>query len=170
MDLELFKTMLSYDHESGKFFWRGENCYSRVRGKTAGAVSKVKSGKKYIKIAIRGEVFLAHRLAWFFNYGEFPAGQIDHINGDGTDNRILNLRVVSPSENMKNQKLRSTNKSGRCGVSFCNQRGLWVASITVDRKSILLGRFSEKSDAIKARVDAEKKYNFHENHGTIRSI
>lgn len=98
--------------------------------------------------------------------GTIPDGyQVDHINGIRSDNRIENLRIVKNSENSKNQKRKSTNKSGMTGVSWDTQTQRWRAHITVNGKMISLGRYIHKLDALTARKNAEIKYNFHENHG-----
>lgn len=88
-----------------------------------------------------------------------PDDYVDHINRNRLDNRKCNLRLCTQQENMRNVGLRSDNKSGVKGVHFCKTRRKWVAQIKVDlNKYLLLGRFLDFDDAIKAREDAEKKY------------
>lgn len=84
--------------------------------------------------------------------------RIDHINHNTLDNRKCNLREVTNAENLRNGKLRKTNKSGVVGVFFDKTRNKWIASITVDYKNIYLGRYDCIEDAIKARKEAEEKY------------
>jgi len=122
----------------------------------------------YIRLRIKRKLYSAHRLAWLYFYCHYPKNQIDHINGIRTDNRIENLRDVTHQENHRNEKLRSTNKSGRVGVFLCKERSKWLASITVDGKQISLGYFKELEDAIASREKAEEKYMFHINHGRLR--
>lgn len=83
---------------------------------------------------------------------------IDHINHNTLDNRKLNLRIVTKSQNGMNQRRRNTNKSGITGVTWCDKRNKWRAHIVVDRKQKHLGRFTLKKDAINARVKAEDRY------------
>jgi len=64
----------------------------------------------YIIIMVSGLSFVAHRVAWFINYGTWPTGVIDHINHDRSDNRIINLRDVSPTENARNKVKRGHSK------------------------------------------------------------
>jgi len=97
--------------------------------------------------------------------GKLIDGQIDHINGDRCDNRLLNLRVVSPQVNAMNRSNRSDNTSGCLGVCWHPSTQKWRARIKVMGKQKSLGLFAEKIDAICARKDAEKKYGFHRNHG-----
>lgn len=103
---------------------------------------------------IDGKNYLAHRLAWFYVYGEWPKNQIDHINRIKTDNRIFNLRDVDNSTNQHNNALRKHNTSGTTGVMNCKSRNCWGAQIYVNNKRIYLGIYKTKEDAILAR----KKY------------
>lgn len=92
-----------------------------------------------------------HRIVMRAQPGQF----VDHINKDRSDNRKQNLRCCCRSENARNRGLYSTNTSGVTGVFYDRERGKWVASITYDHKRKLLGRFTSKDDAIKARLDKE---------------
>ncbi len=96
--------------------------------------------------------------------------QIDHINGDGMDNRWINLRAVTHLENCKNVKLLSSNKSGCAGVSYQKDKDRWRAEIYDNNKRIYLGSFKDKQDAINARNIANIKYGYHKNHGSIRDL
>jgi hypothetical protein len=87
-----------------------------------------------------------------------PDDYVDHINGNRLDNRRANLRICTQSENMRNQGLRSNNKSGTPGIHFCKTRRRWVAQIKVNGKQRLLGRFLDRQDALAARLAGEEKY------------
>jgi HNH endonuclease/AP2 domain len=99
--------------------------------------------------------------------GHLPTLEIDHINGDRDDNRWINLRQVTASVNMKNLPLPRTNKSGTPGVIWHKRDEKWQASIKVDRRTVHLGYFESKQDAIAARKVAERQYGFHPNHGRL---
>src|SRR5690606_18776525 len=116
---------LSYDAETGVLTWRPrpreefterrhQLCWNaRYAGKAAGC----ETAGNYQAVAIDGIIYLAHRIAWAIATGEDPASNdIDHINGDGLDNRLANLRSVSHSINHRNRRLQSNNKSGHTGV------------------------------------------------------
>lgn len=158
------KKRLCYDPKTG-IFTRLVRCGNQAGGKVAGTPHK----KGYISIgfSLAGvkKIYLAHRLAWLYVFGEMPDGQIDHINGDKTDNRIENLRVVNHLENHKNTKLHSRNKSGLSGVWFHGQNKNWCAEIKVNNKKIGLGSHSGFFDACCARKSAERRFGFHMNHG-----
>lgn len=85
------KELLRYDCETGEF--------TRIKARQGFAVGPVKGfldRDGYRRTKVDYKVYLQHRLAWFYEYGEWPAGVIDHINRDRTDNRIANMRDVSP--------------------------------------------------------------------------
>lgn len=126
------------------------------------------NGKKYLRTTIGNKQFLAHRIAWFIYYGEWPSKHIDHINGNGIDNRINNLREVSCSENQKNRRLSSNNKTGLTGVFF--NKNAFVAQIKSNGNQYYLGRFSNFFDACCARKSADNKFKFHPNHGSVRDL
>ena len=91
--------------------------------------------------------------------------QVDHINGDGLDNRKVNLRIVTNKTNGMNTAKSINNTSGCIGVSLIKSTGKWEANIKVDYKKIHLGTYSCFEEACAARKEAETLYGFHENHG-----
>ena len=114
--------------------------------------------------AIWGRQYKAHRVIWAMARGYWP-NQIDHINHNRSDNRIVNLRSVTQQENGRNQSLASDNTSGRVGVRWFKAAKKWRAQIVVDGEGKWLGDFDDIKEAISARKEAEKKYGFHNNHG-----
>jgi hypothetical protein len=89
-----------------------------------------------------------------------PAGvSIDHINGDGLDNRKENLRVCSTAENSRNRtRIASHNKSGVTGVSYVKDRDKWLAQISVNGKHKFLGYHDTVEQAARVRRIAEHVY------------
>lgn len=156
------KRIVLYKHDEGSF----------VRIKQTSSRSPVGASpcfkrNGYFVIRFKGRKYMAHILAWLYHYGEWPSGEIDHINHNRLDNRISNLRVVSRAENGRNQSICSRNKSGVCGVYMNKSMGKWHAQIRVDGKAIHIGYFDDINDAAAARKKAEEKYGFHENHGNM---
>ena len=87
-----------------------------------------------------------------------PNGIVDHINHNTLDNRKDNLRVTTNSNNLRNGTIRTNNKTGVKGVSYCKERKKYVASIKVNYKTINLGRFDTLEEAKKKREEAEILY------------
>ena len=114
---------------------------------------------------IQGRPYLAHRVLWAMTHGEWPDGDIDHINGDRLDNRLANLRCVSRVENHHNRRLLKGSKSGAPGVQWHRHTGKWIARIKVNYRSHYLGVFDELDAAKAARKAAEAEFGFHPNHG-----
>jgi len=119
----------------------------------------------YKQIQLHNNRYYVHRLAWLLSTGAWPKDQIDHINGVRDDNRIINLRVVSIAGNQRNATKRVDNTSGVTGVYWSNRKKKWSAQIMVDQKYIYLGTFDDFNEAVKTRIDAESKHDFHVNHG-----
>ena len=84
--------------------------------------------------------------------------EVDHINGNPSDNRLSNLRLVTRRQNCLNHRRSKRNSSGRTGVSWANKGKKWIATIQIGLTTIPLGRFEKKEDAIVARDKAEKEY------------
>jgi len=152
------KERLEYNAETGVLTWKKKGHGVSV-GNQAGGVRS--DGYVCIKLDYRG--YLAHRIIWLWVYGEFPDGEIDHINHNREDNRLENLRVVSTQGNAKNRSRAAINTSGVTGVSWNKKEKKWMSYIQRRR----LGSYVDFFEAVCIRKSAEKKYNFHENHGKV---
>jgi hypothetical protein len=157
---QMLKDILRYDENTGFFYHRRIRKGVTEVNQKAGVVDN-----GYVKIRINGKSYRAHRLVWLYTYGEFPKDQIDHINHDRSDNRIINLRVVNNAENSRNKVMLDSNTSGVTGVYLDKNRMKWCAHIGIDGKKKHIGYYGNFDDAVEARKKAEKKYKFHENHG-----
>jgi len=156
------RDLLEYNYETGVFRRKQRTSKRIYIGDVAGYLDK--SGYVYIKLL--SEPWAAHRLAWLYVYGQFPCFQIDHINHKKSDNRIINLRDVTNSDNQKNSTLRKSNRSGFPGVFWNKNTNKWNASIMSQGKRFHLGSFDNKEDAVLSRKEAEIKHLFHANHGS----
>ena len=146
---ERLHELLSYDLETGIFKWKRQR--SVPPGKKAGCPSD----NGYIQIKVDSRRRQAHRLAWLYVHGRWPADQIDHINGVRDDNRIANLREANHAENQQNQKLRADNVSKQPGVYWDKKNQRWHAQIKVNKRTFSLGRYTIFADAVAARVKAK---------------
>lgn len=159
------KEVLHYCPETGVFTWLNVR-----KGQTAGYLIRKQEGKHYLQIRIRKDRYLVHRLAFLYMTGSFPDGQVDHINGCGTDNRWSNLRDVPSIDNTRNRRLPCTNKSGVIGVRWSASANRWLAQISDKGKQIHLGSFCCKEDAVAARKTAELELGYHPSHGDKRPL
>ena len=151
---EIVKSLLHYDPLTGLFIRKERTANTTRVGNFAGG----KDAYGYVQVSVCGKLIKAHRLAWFYMTGDWPPEDIDHINGDRSDNRWSNLRLASRSENLMNTTVRSDNSSGYKGVGWAKRERLWRAYINIDGKTQSLGYFKELDEAIEARKDAEVKY------------
>lgn len=111
-----------------------------------------------MEIGINGRSYLAHRLAWLFVHGQWPDAEIDHKNGDRTDNRLCNLRCVTRQHNLMNQRRpRSNNTTGYLGVCVDRERGAFQARVQVSGRAHHLGRFDTPEAAHAAYVAAKRR-------------
>lgn len=158
MNAEDLKKVLEYNRETGEFRWVTGNGRNVSSGQIAG--SKTKQG--YIRICIgpqkQAKRYMAHRLAWLYEYGVMPSKHIDHINRNKDDNRIANLREVNSAENRHNCEKQENNTSGVKGVYWHKKTGKWQSNIMVNGKRISLGYFDNQNDAAFVRRQAEKLY------------
>ncbi len=161
---ERLKELFTYDAITGVLS-RLVATSNRVKiGDIVGSIDS----KGYWRVGVDGHSYRAHRLAWLYTHGEFPPDQIDHIDGDKLNNRIANLRPVSMQENQRNERLSKNNTSGIIGVTWSRCAKKWVSQITVSRKNIYLGCYKDLELASFVRKEAEIKYGFHPNHGSIK--
>jgi len=153
MNIDVLNSLLRYESDTGLIYWIAKG-KGKIKKKAAGTM--LQSG--YLGICIGPKRWQAHRLAWALHHGLWPKEQIDHINGNRTDNRICNLREATNAQNGKNLGVSKSNKSGVKGVSWEKYTGRWKASIRVNGLSISIGRFDTIEQAAFARQQAEQKH------------
>ena len=153
--------LLRCDFETGVCYWK-KGTTNRV------CVAGTKTSNGYIRIEVNGREYGAHRVVWLLKTGAWPSKEIDHIDGDRSNNRFENLRDTDHRGNTRNAALRSDNTSGTTGVCWASHHKRWYAYISDNNgKQIVLGYFVNKDDAIAARKAAETEYGYHKNHGRI---
>jgi hypothetical protein len=159
---EELKKLMKYNPDNGHFTRLTHSKTSKARiGDIYGSVNKTRG---YISMRIEGKLEEGHRLAWLYMTGSFSTLQIDHINGNRADNRWLNLREVTKTDNRKNSKIASSNTSGITGVTWVHKLNKWILRINDNGKRITIGYYTDLEEAKVARELAKKEYNYGPNH------
>jgi len=163
---EYVLSVLDYTADSGKFIWKNRPKYhfknarshsvwnKRYAGKEAGCLQKT----GYIAMSLDNVKVYAHRIVFLLENGEWPENQVDHINGNRSDNRRSNLRLATRNQNQHNRSARLDNKLGIKGVCKHKQCNRYQAKIWVNSKCIHLGLFETQEEAKEAYRVAALKY------------
>lgn len=146
LSADALRQILTYDPVTGELRWTAEG----RRRRRSDAVGTLVNGRLMIRVA--GKLRLAHRLAWLLHYGKWPTFELDHINGNPTDNRIVNLRDVPHAANQRNHKARRVLVG-----AIPNRDGTWRAAVHQYGGSEDLGKvFSTPEEANAAWAEARK--------------
>jgi len=157
MNADYVKSRLEYDPETGIFRWRpievnrkqDKAWNTKYAGTRAGCIS---SGNHRV-IGLDGTVFYAQRLAWLMVHGEWPKGEILHLNGKPADNRLRNLRDVSHKVITNNRK----NSTGLPeGIFYNNGRSFFMAFLPWGSKQKYLGQFEKVETAVWVIAEAKR--------------
>ena len=177
------KEYFTYEQETGYLIWNkrdlsdfqdnraGKSWNSKYAGKRVGGISKSKKDNtSYFKttVVVNGDIIplTVHRIVWFLSYGKWPEGLIDHMDGNGLNNRLDNLRDVTSTNNGRNSKLISTNTTGVSGVNWNKRDEKWFATKSVGGKSGYLKCSKDFFEVVCARKSWEyAEGNFTERHG-----
>lgn len=146
VNLQKIFDVLSYNPDSGEFIWV-KPTNSKLVGKPAGYIDK---STGYVRIYVDGQKHYAHRLAIAFLTGALPTSQVDHKDGNRSNNKAKNLRSATCAENQHNRKA--------VGAYLHKQSGKWVSQIRVNYDQIYLGIFNTRDEARNAYLNAKKKY------------
>lgn len=136
--------LFDYEPATGKFTRRSSVNNYQPAGTIAGTIGRL----GYITIRVDKKAYMAHRLAWLYYHGEWPAHEIDHINRVKTDNRISNLRVATRAENVRNH--------GRISV-LSRPNGKFTTKIRIDGRQVYLGIFDTADAARDAYVATSRR-------------
>lgn len=163
---EQLRPYFRYNQETGKLFrlneqtgkWIEQNSVCKERGYVWVRLHRCMSSRSSAKVTAQ------RIIACLMGY---PDSTPDHINGIGSDNRLVNLRFVEERDNNVNKAMPSNNTSGQQGVVWHARDKKWLARISDGKKRIELGRFDNYDDAVAKRKAAELAYGYHENHGRL---
>lgn len=174
---EQLRQLLRYEPDTGKIFWRErtpdlfrdgarksartacKQWNTRHAGKEALACIDANGYRHGTALSIS---MAAHRVIWAIHYGEWPQDEIDHKDGDRSNNRIGNLRAATSALNKMNRALRRDNKTGTPGITWHHREKRWRARIGSHKS---LGYFLTKDEAVAARRKAERELGYSARHG-----
>ncbi len=159
LDIQTLRRVLDYNPETGVFTRTARLAQCHQVGDRADYEVTSSKLKGYRRVGLFNERYLAHRLAWFHFYGEWPGKMIDHINGEKGDNRIANLRDVSAQTNLQNKRrCRPSNVSGLLGAVWNPPTKTWRARIQTGKTFVHIGMFNTAQEAHEAYVKAKRIY------------
>jgi hypothetical protein len=145
--LEYFK------YADGKLFWKKTDTNRCKIGDEVGFFDEL--GYRKVNFKYRKEA--VHRLIFLMHYGYLPR-EIDHADGNPSNNRIENLRAASINENRQNTKLRKDNSSGLKGITWDKSRNKWLVRVNCNKKTVYQGRFDDLELAELVAIEARDKY------------
>jgi len=171
--LAYLRECFNYDPVNGELIWKhrprhhfrtlsGMKTFNtRDAGTVAGAYHSSRT-RDYKRLKINGTAYVVHRVIWALHHGDIldESLEIDHINQDGRDNRIENLRLVPRSLNQRNAKLRQDNTTGISGITI-KKNGKYQVRIATDvNKRKTIGTFIDFFEACCVRKSAELRYGY----------
>lgn len=140
--------LFHYDRKKGLLFWKNHETHAtfiKIQGREVGHLDTTHG---YIVVSIRRNVFKVHRLILFLETGEWPE-QVDHIDGNRSNNHYSNLRSSNLRMNMQNRKI---HRDGRLvGAIYHKQNKKWISQISLNNKRFYLGSF-------KTEIEAHERY------------
>lgn len=155
LDARRLRDILDYDRETGVFRWKVMLAHRRKPGDIAGSRTH-----GYVEIGINNKSYRAHHLAWLYVTGEWPSADIDHKDGDRSNNAFQNLREATNQKNAQNRHWVSSRKTTTeyLGVTWNKQRQCWMAQIrTKDGRNLNLGLYDDDYQAHLAYLHAKRE-------------
>ena len=171
LDAKFLHECFTLDQVTGELTWKARPDHhfkdvsyaKRWRGRWEGKIAGTPQNAGYVctklTVGARKYSLLNHHIIWFMLGGTIPEGmEIDHINRDRTDNSVVNLRLVSRSENVKNTPARCNNKLGEKNIwKIGKKTSPYVVQISCDKKRVHIGSFKTLEEAIVARDAAQRE-------------
>jgi len=156
-----------FEIKDGKIFYRPRTMTRGRPSVLAGVEAGCDSGHGYRRISYKKKKYYAHQLVFLMIHGYIPA-LIDHIDGNGCNNDIANLRECDKAKNNHNSKMPVSNKSGVKNVFWRNQINKWQCVLVVNKKRIYCGTFDDLELAELVAYEAREKYHGKfANHGVV---
>ncbi len=149
LSVEFIRAILDYDPIKGVLRWKKRPDISTRADRKNGHVAGFKNKDGHLVIQIQKRRYPAHRLIWVLVYGHWPNNDIDHIDGNRSNNKLANLRAATRRENLRNMGKKPFNKSGYKWVSWHKPTNKWVAQVRNNKTNVYLGVFNSPQKAHK---------------------
>ena len=140
-----------FEYKDGVLYWREDRSTNKCAGKIAGSL---RSDMRRT-VRVHNILYLVHRVVYLMHRGYMPEF-VDHINGNPQDNRIVNLRAASRSENNRNRRVNKTSGSGVKGVR--KQKNRWRVDVRVNGKKQYIGMYATLAEAELAAVETRAQH------------
>lgn len=166
--IRILQRNLVYSPDTGLLTWKINKRGRRFKAGDEAGYTRQSKCTSYRMLNICGEKIFAHIAAWAMYYDEWPINEIDHEDGNGLNNAILNLRDVTHAVNVQNQRMHSNNKSGSSGVRWFEGSQKWRTEIKSNGRTVHLGLFNTIEEASQAYQKAKESLGYHHLHGTVK--
>jgi hypothetical protein len=143
---EQLKALVNYNRATGVFTWKIDRRGQIKAGDKAGGPD----GKGYLRVRLNGRIYKCHRLAWLYEFGNWPRGHIDHKDGNRSNNAIANLRDVDHATNLQNRTDHNLGKKYRLPLGVSMDKQYFRARITFNGKRYSLGHYRSREEAANA--------------------
>ena len=150
---ERVRELFDLDEETGIMRRRLTLAYNAKEGDVVGYRDKTHG---YLTVRVDGRLYFLHRIIFLYVHGYTPEHQVDHQNRNKLDNRPVNLREITPQCNVRNSPVRSDNKTGIKGVTWCRRDLKWKVRVYTGEGETHLGRFEDLNEAVAHRLAAEQ--------------
>lgn len=146
--LDYLRTRIAVDLATGAVTWiDATEHHKRLNGALAGSIRRPSKGRKgYVYIKVNTAALKRSHIVYLFGHGHWPKNQVDHINGDSTDDRLANLRDVTATQNAWNHKGRAKKSALPMGVRALPS-GRFQARIACNKQKFLFGPFDTATEA-----------------------
>lgn len=142
-----------FEYKDGELFWKIKKGSIRPNTK-AGSLDKANNR---FHVQINRKFYKLHRIIYLMHYGYLPK-EIDHKDGNPSNNKVENLREANSSQNNYNQKIRKNNTSGVKGVTWDKNRQKWHVQVICNKKPVFQCRFDDLELAELVAQEARDKY------------
>lgn len=144
-----------FTYKEGLLYWKVSPPACKIK---AGDLAGCLGNRGYVKVTLNGVEYMAHRIIYELHFSLIPESyQIDHIDGNKSNNKIENLRLASRTQNSYNRGKNKNNSSGYKGVHFCKRDKRYKAQIALGSKRKQLGSFKSAEEAYEAYLKAAKE-------------